>query len=79
MYYIALYNQVLIVYNKGGELLENKNKTASVQLISERCRELFNELKTRRKHRYIIYRIGEEEIDVELVGERKEVFTTHFH
>ena len=42
--------------------------------ISIECSAVFEALKLRRKHRYIIYRIGETCIEVEKVGGRAETF-----
>lgn len=57
----------------GGEQLEFKHKVSGTNEVSSRCREVFEELKIRRKHRYIIFHIGDEAVDVESVGERGKV------
>jgi hypothetical protein len=57
----------------GGETLEFQNKLEITNKISEACYEVFQAMKLRRKHRYIIYKIGEEEIEVENTGDRKAV------
>ena len=54
----------------GGEALEFSNKVSGTHEISPRCQEVFEELKIRRKHRFIIFRIGDEEIEVESTGAR---------
>eukprot|EP01038_Epipyxis_sp_PR26KG_P009192 gene9192-12397_t len=59
----------------GGEVLEYANKVTEIpNSISEECVEKFQELKLRRKHRYIVYRIGESGIEVERLGGRKESY-----
>jgi len=55
-----------------GEQLEFKHKTSGVLEVSEGCGVVFEELKIRRKHRYIIFNIGDEEIVVESTGARSE-------
>jgi hypothetical protein len=48
----------------GGEHLEYKNKAPTGTLVvGETCSEYFQELKLRRKYRYIIFKIGDESID----------------
>ena len=61
----------------GGELLEFKNKdeVASHQQMSELCKETFQQLKIRKKHRYIVFKMGTECFDVEYSAERNEVST----
>ena len=54
----------------GGEQIEFKNKVDNTCDASEECSQLFEELKIKRKHRFIIYKIGESQIEVESVGER---------
>eukprot|EP01031_Cornospumella_fuschlensis_P033449 gene33449-40467_t len=57
-----------------GESLEFVGKVEVTNRISPRCVEVFEELKIRRRHRYIIFKLGEEEIEVESVGGRKETY-----
>ena len=50
----------------GGEQLEFKNRlqvSSGTLVVSESCAEHFQELKLRRKYRYILYKIGEEAIE----------------
>eukprot|EP01035_Chromulina_nebulosa_P021173 gene21173-27431_t len=56
----------------GGEILEYKNKPSGNLTVSSKCGDIFQELKLRRKHRYIIFKIGEQEVEVETVGKRNE-------
>jgi hypothetical protein len=44
------------------------------QGISAQCIKLFEDLKIRRAHRYLILRIGDSAIEVETVGDRDETF-----
>ena len=53
-----------------GESLEFVNKSEGHHEINAECAAVFEQLKIRRKHRYIVYRIGEKEIEVETIGER---------
>jgi hypothetical protein len=57
----------------GGEALQFQNKLEVSNRISDACGETFQAMKLRRKHRYILFKIGDEEIDVETAGERKAV------
>jgi len=57
----------------GGESLEFSNRVSGTHEISPKCQEVFEELKIRRKHRFIIFRIGDEEIEVESTGPRSQV------
>lgn len=59
----------------GGETLEFQNKIEVTNKVSDACLETFQAMKLRRKHRYIIYKLGDEEIEVESTGERKSVRT----
>ena len=48
----------------GGEHAEFKNKVGSGTMeVSSQCGEVFQELKLRRKHRYIIFKIGDNDIE----------------
>lgn len=60
----------------GGETLEFQNKIEVTNKVSDACLDTFQAMKLRRKHRYIIFKLGEEEIEVESTGERKSVRTT---
>lgn len=42
--------------------------------INPRCSEVFNELKLRRKSRYVIYKINDGDIDVDVIGDRNHTF-----
>ena len=57
----------------GGESLQFQNKLEVTNKITDACYDTFQALKLRRKHRYIIYKIGDEDIDVERTGARTEV------
>ena len=57
-----------------GEPLEFVKKTEVTGEINEECQVVFEELKLRRKHRYIIFKIGETEIEIEKVGGRTESY-----
>jgi hypothetical protein len=58
-----------------GEQLEFKAKDQMTahQEMSEECKQVFQELKIRKKHRYIIFKMGEEYFEIEAIGERSEV------
>jgi cofilin len=53
-----------------GETLEFQQIDVSSSL-SEAGFNTFQELKVRRKHRFIVFKMGPEEVEVEMVGERK--------
>ena len=57
----------------GGETLEFQNKLEITNKLSDACYDTFQAMKLRRKHRYILFKIGEEEIEVESTGDRKAV------
>ena len=61
----------------GGESLQFQNKLEVTNKISDNCYDTFQAMKLRRKHRYIIYKIGDDEIDVESVGARTSVRIMH--
>ena len=44
-------------------MLEYQNKLEVTNKISEQCGDAFQAMKLRRKHRFIIFRIGDEEIE----------------
>lgn len=67
------YNICIFLLIQAGESLEFVGKVEVTNRISPRCVEVFEELKIRRRHRYLIFKLGEEEIEVEKVGGRKEV------
>ncbi len=48
---------------QAGETLEFQNKLEVTNKISPQCSERFQELKLRRRHRYIIYKLGESEVE----------------
>ena len=54
--------------------MEFQSKIEVTNKISAQCQERFQELKLRRKHRYIVFKMGEEEIEVEVVGVRNETY-----
>lgn len=63
----------------GGEHIEDKNKLTVSNQVSTACFDTFQEMKIRKKHRYIIFKLGEEEIEIETVGDRDQVsFSLHF-
>lgn len=51
-----------VSYLKGGEALHFQNKVEVTNKIAEECQEVFQALKIRRKYRYIMFKIGDEEI-----------------
>jgi len=53
-----------------GESMECQNKITVTDKISDSCHEAFQALKIRRKHRYILFRLGEEAVEVDRLGER---------
>lgn len=57
----------------GGEkaTFESTNATAT---IAPYCFEVFEELKIRRKHRFVVFRLGETEMEVEAIGHREQSF-----
>jgi hypothetical protein len=57
--------------------VEYKNKANVTDQLSPAVSDTFNQLKVRRKHRYIVYKIMDESIDVEHIGERSEVSILH--
>lgn len=63
----------------GGELLEFKNKDEIVshQQMNETCKETFQQLKIRKKHRFIVFKIGTDSFDVEYSASRTEVSIRH--
>jgi len=60
-----------------GESLEYKTKDslAANMEMSQECAQVFQDLKLRKKHRYIIYKMGQETFEIDVIGERKEVFS----
>ena len=50
--------------------MEFVNKSEGHHEVNAECAAVFEQLKLRRKHRYIIYKIGSTEIEVETIGER---------
>lgn len=65
--------QVSVVENHlktAGESIECLNKIEVTDKISDSCHEAFQALKIRRKHRYILFRLGEEAVEVDRLGER---------
>mmetsp|Transcript_28967 Transcript_28967/g.39790 ORF Transcript_28967/g.39790 Transcript_28967/m.39790 type:complete len:168 (-) Transcript_28967:14-517(-) len=58
----------------GGESLHFNNRLEVTNKIADQCQVVFQELKIRRKHRYITFMIGNEEIVVDKVGGRNETF-----
>lgn len=57
-----------------GETLDFQNKIEVTNKISDNCYEAFQAMKIRRKYRYIIFKLGEEEIEVDILGERNETY-----
>jgi hypothetical protein len=51
----------------------SSNLGSLLVVFIDSCQTVFQELKIRRKHRYIIFKIGDEFIDVETVGPRSAV------
>lgn len=58
----------------GGEHVEFKGKVSGTHDISPKCSEVFLEMKIRRKHRFIIFKIGDDAIEVDSIGERNQTF-----
>ena len=56
-----------------GESLDFQNKIEVTNKISEACYETFQAMKLRRKHRFIIFKLGDDEIEVETASDRKAV------
>lgn len=54
----------------GGEQIEFLNKVDNTSEASEECAKVFEALKLKRKHRYIVFKIGGSQIEVESVGDR---------
>jgi hypothetical protein len=50
---------------QGGESLEFQNKHEVTNQISPECGQKFQELKIRRKFRYLIFKLGETEVEGE--------------
>lgn len=42
--------------------------------LSENAMKVFEELKIRRKHRYLVFKMGAESVDIEKIGGRKETY-----
>eukprot|EP01040_Poterioochromonas_malhamensis_P008845 gene8843-9580_t len=58
----------------GGENLEFANKIEVTNQINPQCLEVFEQLKLRRKHRFLIFKLGTEEIEVDVVGARNQTY-----
>ncbi len=59
----------------GGELLKPvgvENMVANMEM-NEECRQVFQELKIRKKHRYIVYKMGIDFFEIESLGAKSEV------
>ena len=54
--------------------IAGKSAMSGSSEINPNCQVVYQELKLRRKYRYIIYKIGEEDIDVEHTGATAESF-----
>ncbi len=54
--------------------IAGKSAMSGSSEINPNCQVVYQELKLRRKHRYIIYKIGEEDINVEHTGVLTESF-----
>jgi cofilin len=85
IYIIYLFNPVIIYkmassispqahLKTGGESSGGTNRASGCVDISASCGEHFQALKLRKKHRYLVFKIGETEIDVESVGARSATF-----
>ena len=55
------------VNNQAGETLEFQNKVEVCDKLSDNAAKTFEELKIRRKHRYLILKMGNEEIEGNIV------------
>ncbi len=58
----------------GGESSGGSNRASGAVEAAPQCAEQFQQLKLRKKHRFIIFKIGEEKIDVETIGVRTATF-----
>ena len=58
----------------GGEKQSFESSTPGSATVSAYCLDVFQELKIRRKHRFVVYKLGEMEIEVEAVGHREQSF-----
>lgn len=48
-----------VCLSAAGELAEFKNKAEGIHTISNACGEAFENLKLRRKHKFIIFKVGD--------------------
>ena len=63
-----------------GETLEyKKDVVAAHQELSKECKQVFEELKIRKKHRYLIYKMGETEFEIDHIGGRTEVRFQYYY
>ena len=58
----------------GGESNNATNRASGCVDISSNCGDLFQAMKLRKKHRYLVFKIGETEIDIESTGDRSATF-----
>jgi hypothetical protein len=60
-----------------GENLEyNHSNIVAHQEMNEDCKQAFKELKLKKKHRYVIFKMGAEYFEIEHLGDRGEVINT---
>ena len=62
-----------------GEHLEFKNREQIVshQEMSDECKEVFHAIKIRKKHRFVIFKMGDMHFDVEYASAKSEVIKFH--
>jgi cofilin len=60
----------------GGESLLFKNTVEVSSRLNPECKEVFKQLKIRRKGRYILFKLGDNEIEVDKIGDRNETYET---
>eukprot|EP01041_Mallomonas_annulata_P002134 gene2134-4164_t len=59
----------------GGEILEFKDEATGSHNINPECATVFSALKIRRRHKFIIYKIGEVDIHLDYASERNATFS----
>lgn len=58
----------------GGEALKFQNTVEMTNRVNPECLETFKQLKIRRKHRYILFKLGESSVELCTVGQRNETY-----
>lgn len=54
---------MLVMFIQGGEHLEFHNRLEVTNKFNPECFERYQEIKIRRKHRFIIFKLGQEEME----------------